>query len=176
MVSLGECLLLRLWHGPCSLADGDSSRRLGQTQRSVEAFRVAALWLVGRMKVNILVSQRLRFPAALAVLLLAAGMAITVSEAETPSQDSASKVVRTRQDEAPIGVSRHSRGVQNRISPKRRAGTEGSAEAKIDAEQARELYIRRKLRLEQIHHPLPERGHEMSIIGRSSRIPMLGGC
>ena len=133
-----------------AFADGDSSRRLGQTQRGVEAFRVAALWLVGRMKVNILFSRRLRFPAALAVLLLAAGMAITVSEAETPSQDSASKVVRTRQDEASSGGSGHSRGVQNRISPKRRTGKEGSAEAKIDAEQARELYIRRKLRLEQI--------------------------
>ncbi len=102
------------------------------------------------MKVNISFSRSLRFPAALAVLLLAAGMAITVSEAETPSQESASRVVRAGQDEAPSGGYRHSRGVQNRISPKRRTGKEGSAEAKIDAEQARELYIRRKLRLEQI--------------------------
>ena len=116
----------------------------------VEAFRVAALWLVGRMKVSILFSRRLRLPAALAFLLLAAGIAVTVSRAETPSQDSASKVVHPRQEEAPAGVYRHNRGVQNRISPKRRAGKEGSAEAKLDAEQARELYIRRKLRLEQI--------------------------
>jgi murein hydrolase activator len=40
--------------------------------------------------------------------------------------------------------------VQSRIIPKQRRGKEGSAEAKIDAGQARELYIRRKLRLEQI--------------------------
>lgn len=41
-------------------------------------------------------------------------------------------------------------GVQNRVNPNRRQGKEGSQEAKIDADQARELYIRRKLRLEQI--------------------------
>ena len=126
-------------------AEGWAKRKGG-----VEAFRVAALWLVGRMKVNILFSRRLRFPAALAFLLLAAGIAVTVSKAETPSQDSASRGVRPRQEEAPAGGYRHHRGVQNRISPKRRAGKEGSAEAKIDSEQARELYIRRKLRLEQI--------------------------
>ncbi|MGO9170728.1 MAG: murein hydrolase activator EnvC family protein [Rhodomicrobium sp.] len=39
---------------------------------------------------------------------------------------------------------------QSRAGPKRRKGKEGSEEAKIDADQARELYIRRKLRLEQI--------------------------
>lgn len=40
--------------------------------------------------------------------------------------------------------------VENRINPKRRAGKEGSEEAKLDSEQARELYIRRKRRLDQI--------------------------
>ncbi len=40
---------------------------------------------------------------------------------------------------------------QNRARPKHRTGAEGHAEAKIDADQARELYIRRKQRLEQIH-------------------------
>jgi septal ring factor EnvC (AmiA/AmiB activator) len=39
---------------------------------------------------------------------------------------------------------------QNRVNPVRRKGKEGLEEAKIDADQARELYIRRKLRLEQI--------------------------
>jgi septal ring factor EnvC (AmiA/AmiB activator) len=38
----------------------------------------------------------------------------------------------------------------NRAGPKRREGKEGSEEAKLDAAQARELYIRRKRRLEQI--------------------------
>jgi len=33
-----------------------------------------------------------------------------------------------------------------------------------------------RLGLEQIHHWLPERGHEMGIIGISNRIPMLEGC
>jgi murein hydrolase activator len=37
-----------------------------------------------------------------------------------------------------------------RAAPARRTGKEGSGEAKIDAAQARELYMRRKLRLEQI--------------------------
>ena len=141
-----------------NFADGDSSRRLGQTQRGVEAFRVAALWLVGRMKVNILFSRRLPFLAALASLLLAGGMAVTVSKAEPPSQESASRVVHARQETAPSGGARHNRGVQNRISPMRRTGKEGSAEAKIDAEQARELYIRRSLRLEQIQ----AQQHELS--------------
>jgi hypothetical protein len=30
--------------------------------------------------------------------------------------------------------------------------------------------------LEQIQNRLPERGHEMGIIGVGSRIPVLGGC
>jgi murein hydrolase activator len=42
------------------------------------------------------------------------------------------------------------RGIENRVNPKRRSGKEGSDEAKLDAEQARQLYIRRKLRLDQI--------------------------
>lgn len=39
---------------------------------------------------------------------------------------------------------------ENRINPKHRQGREGSDEAKLDADQARELYIRRKHRLEEI--------------------------
>jgi len=91
-------------------------------------------------------SHRLRFFATFGCLTLA--FAITASKAQLLSQDSASRVI--RQDEAPRGARRHNRGVQNRIGPKRRLGKEGSEEAKIDAQQALELYIRRKLRLEQI--------------------------
>ncbi|ADP72454.1 Peptidase M23 [Rhodomicrobium vannielii ATCC 17100] len=43
-----------------------------------------------------------------------------------------------------------SKGIENRIKPSRRSGKEGTAEAKLDNEQARELYIRRKARLEEI--------------------------
>jgi septal ring factor EnvC (AmiA/AmiB activator) len=98
------------------------------------------------MKMNSPFSHRLCFFATFGCLTLA--FAINTSKAQLLSQDSASRVV--RQDEAPRGARRHNRGVQNRIGPKRRSGKEGSEEAKIDAEQARELYIRRKLRLEQI--------------------------
>jgi septal ring factor EnvC (AmiA/AmiB activator) len=42
------------------------------------------------------------------------------------------------------------KNVQSRPGPKRRKGKEGSEEAQIDADQARELYMRRKLRLQQI--------------------------
>ena len=78
-------------------------------------------------------------------------MLATASKAQFFSLDSASGVVRPRQDEAPPKAShRQNRGVQNRINPKHRTGKEGSAEAKIDAEQARELYIRRKLKLTEI--------------------------
>ncbi len=108
------------------------------------------MWFVGRMKSNSLFSRPLRFSAAVGFLLLAAGMVGAASKAQVLSQDSASKVVRLRQDGTSKSGYRQSRGFQNRISPKRRTGAEGSAEAKIDAEQARELYIRRKLRLEQI--------------------------
>ena len=97
------------------------------------------------MKMNSLFSQHLAFSATVGFLFLAIGTVGTASKAQSLFQDSASKVV--RQDDTPH---RHSRGVQNRINPKRRTGKEGSAEAKIDAEQARELYIRRKLRLDQI--------------------------
>jgi len=100
------------------------------------------------MKINTLFSRYLRFSATLGLLLLADGMFGAASKAQLFSQDSASRVV--RQDEGPRASYRQNRGVQNRISPKRRTGKVGSAEAKIDAEQARELYIRRKLRLEQI--------------------------
>ena len=99
------------------------------------------------MKIKSASSRYLRFSAALASLLLAAGIFCGASKAQSLPQDSASRVIRLRQDQ---GGDRHERGVQNRISPKRRTGKEGSAEAKIDAEQARELYIRRKARLEQI--------------------------
>jgi murein hydrolase activator len=58
------------------------------------------------------------------------------------------KVMRVRSPEQK-NVNRN-RGIENRVNPKKRSGREGSDEAKLDAEQARQLYIRRKLRLEQI--------------------------
>ncbi len=45
---------------------------------------------------------------------------------------------------------------QSRVQPKRRSGKEGSAEAQMDADQARELFIRRKLRLDQIRQQQQE--------------------
>ena len=99
---------------------------------------------------NSLPSRRLRF-LTLALLMLAASNGVILltgapAKAQVSSQDSASKVVRPREEEG----RRHSRGFENRINPRRRTGSEGSAEAKIDAQQARELYIRRQLRLQQI--------------------------
>lgn len=64
-----------------------------------------------------------------------------------PAQGSASRVIVVPQ---PKAKPKQQAGVQNRVNPNRRQGKEGSQEAKIDADQARELYIRRKLRLEQI--------------------------
>jgi septal ring factor EnvC (AmiA/AmiB activator) len=84
------------------------------------------------------------------VLSIAIGIAASGSLAQSASQQSASKVVHIREDDGARTESRRNRGIQNRINPKQRTGKEGSEEAKIDAEQARELYIRRKLRLEQI--------------------------
>ncbi len=112
------------------------------------------------MKTRSLFLRRLRFFGALGSLLLAAGMINTASKAE----DSASKVVRARQDELSGRTHRHDRGVQNRINPKRRSGKEGSAEAKMDVEQARELYIRRKLRLEQIQVQQQELSKDKAVL------------
>ena len=107
--------------------------------------------VVGRMKKHRASSRRLCF-SALASIALAAGPFVAAgpygSTAAGPlQQDSASKVVRHHGDES---ADRHSRGVHNRISPKRRVGKEGSEEAKIDTVQARELYLRRKARLDEI--------------------------
>ncbi len=65
-----------------------------------------------------------------------------------PENESASRVIRAepRHKAPPKGNA----AATNRVPPKRRTGREGSEEAKIDADEARELYIRRKLRLEQI--------------------------
>ncbi len=75
------------------------------------------------------------FCAALGLLL--SGFQLFAAEPDAPGASSASPAARTVQ---PSG----------RAGPKRRTGKEGSEEAKMDAGQARELYIRRKLRLEQI--------------------------
>ncbi len=74
--------------------------------------------------------------AAAAVLLSAFPPA--AAEPQSSGSSSASPVVRPN-------------GQQIRAGPKRRKGKEGSEEAKVDADQARELYLRRKQRLEQIH-------------------------
>jgi septal ring factor EnvC (AmiA/AmiB activator) len=72
---------------------------------------------------------------------------VQLAQASAP-QASASPVIRPggQQKAAPKEKS----GIQNRVNPRRRKGKDGSEEARIDADQARELYIRRKLRLEQI--------------------------
>ena len=102
--------------------------------------------LVKRMSAHASLSWHVRFAAA-GVLLLASPIGSFRSHAQSLYQDSASRIV--RQDDARISP-RRSRSLENRVNPRRRTGKEGSAEAKLDAEQARELYIRRKLRLEQI--------------------------
>jgi murein hydrolase activator len=68
---------------------------------------------------------------------------------QPPKASAASPVIRAEQPQQKA-TPKPKPGVQNRVSPKRRQGREGSDEAKMDADQARELYIRRKLRLEQI--------------------------
>jgi murein hydrolase activator len=68
--------------------------------------------------------------------------------AQTPPQASASPVIRSGGPQKPAPKMKNS-GIQNRVNPKHRTGKEGSEEARIDAGLARELYIRRKLRLEQ---------------------------
>ncbi|MBI4723750.1 MAG: peptidoglycan DD-metalloendopeptidase family protein [Rhodomicrobium sp.] len=88
--------------------------------------------------------------ARLAISAAAAGLLLlgTEAAAQQPEAGSASRVIRAAPAHKPAAKART--GVENRVPPKRRKGKEGAREAKMDAEQARELYIRRKLRLEQI--------------------------
>jgi septal ring factor EnvC (AmiA/AmiB activator) len=53
-------------------------------------------------------------------------------------------------DQAQKAKQAHPPSAKNLVNPKRRQGKEGSDEAKLDISQARELYIRRKRRLEEI--------------------------
>ncbi len=78
------------------------------------------------------------------------GIIFTQSPAQPASQEFAPKIIRVRDEEARKPAARRNRGVENRVHPKRRSGKEGSEEAKLDAEQARELYRRRTIRLQQI--------------------------
>ncbi len=126
---------------------------------SVSDLLKAAFWPLGRMKVSFLSPQpfRLAVAAVAGLLLLAPGitnaeenfLSNIFSGQSTPAQAQESAPKAARQ-EAPKAAPRHIKGVENRVNPKRRKGKEGSEEAKMDAGQARELYIRRKLRLEQI--------------------------
>jgi murein hydrolase activator len=111
------------------------------------------------MDIRLLLARRPSVLAAACVLLLAPAMAgaeegllgsILNPTQEPAAQQEASKPVRVHKEEQRGGASRRNRGIENRVAPKRRVGREGSAEAKLDAEQAREIYRRRKLRLEQI--------------------------
>jgi murein hydrolase activator len=72
------------------------------------------------------------------------------SPAQPAARETAPKVVRARKEEAQKPAQRQNKGIQNRVKPKTRTGKEGSEEAKLDAEQARELYRRRMVRLQQI--------------------------
>ncbi len=68
------------------------------------------------------------------VFSIAFGIVSFGSLAQPASQQSASKVVRVRQDDAAkAAAARRYRGIQNRIGPKQRTGKEGSFEAKMDA-------------------------------------------
>ncbi len=101
---------------------------------------------------------RLSHAIVACLLLLAPGIAgaedsflggiLNPTPAAPAEEAPASRAVRSRQDEAQRNARR--KGIENRVNPKRRSGKEGSAEAKLDAEQARELYLRRKVRLDQI--------------------------
>jgi septal ring factor EnvC (AmiA/AmiB activator) len=83
------------------------------------------------------------------------------SQLSQPAQSSSSRVIRA----APQRVKRASQeALANRVGRKRRQGQEGSDEAKLDAEQARELYIRRKRRLEQIQAQQQELSRDKKLL------------
>jgi septal ring factor EnvC (AmiA/AmiB activator) len=77
------------------------------------------------------------------------------AQTPAPASSSGSPVI---QPDAP------QKSPQTRAGPKRRKGQEGSDEAQLDAEQARELYIRRKLRLKQIQAERAEIAREQKTL------------
>jgi murein hydrolase activator len=108
------------------------------------------------MEVKLLLARKSSVLAVVCLLLFAPAMASAeeglLDTLLNPSKEPAAeqqKPGRVRKEE-PQRFAPRNRGVENRVAPRRRVGKEGSAEAKLDAEQARQLYIRRKLRLEQI--------------------------
>ncbi len=74
------------------------------------------------------------------------GAIFSPSPAKPAPQAIAPNAVRVSEDAQAAAKRRN----QNRVPPKRRIGKAGSEEAKLDAEQAKELYRRRKLKLQQI--------------------------
>jgi murein hydrolase activator len=90
--------------------------------------------------------------AALLLSLPQAGLAQTAA----PGSSSASPVIRA---EPPQNGSAGDKSAPARPAPKRRSGKEGS-DATLDAEQAREIYNRRKLRLQQIQERRTELAKE----------------
>jgi murein hydrolase activator len=120
---------------------------------------MGASGVLGRMKVKLLLAKKSSVVAAACLLLFAPtiasgedgllGSILNPAPEPAAGQEAARRPVRVRKEE-PRKAAHRNRGIENRVPPKRRAGKEGSAEAKLDAEQAKELYLRRKLRLEQI--------------------------
>ncbi len=111
-----------------------------------------------RMRVGVTLSKCSYFAAALGFAALAVAGAASAEDnifgaflggGEQPAaaQAPARQVVRVRERRS---ATRRNKGIENRVNPNRRRGKEGSDEAKIDTEQAKQLYIRRRLRLEQI--------------------------
>jgi septal ring factor EnvC (AmiA/AmiB activator) len=75
-----------------------------------------------------------------------------VTSSDDDKKQDASPPIRARTDAHPAKKIKATQnpGIENRVNPKKREGKEGSEEAKLDAAQARELYIRRKRRLEEL--------------------------
>jgi septal ring factor EnvC (AmiA/AmiB activator) len=80
------------------------------------------------------------------VVLLLSPSPAGLAQTAAPGSSSASPVIR---GDAPQQGSAGEKLAPSQPAPKRRKAIEGSDDTKLDAEQARELYIRRKLRLQQ---------------------------
>lgn len=89
------------------------------------------------------------FAAATAASFAALCLEVSAEEATTSENSQSSQEISPHAN--PAGQPRKGKpAVENRVNPKHRSGKLGSDEAKLDADQARELYIRRKHRLEEI--------------------------
>ena len=102
-----------------------------------------------------------RARAALASCLCSIWAGLAFTPVATAAEDASAEIGQPQVRAKPAKTTR--------VGPKRREGKEGSEDAKLEAEEARELYIRRKRRLEQIQAQQQELSEDKRLLATNGR-------